>query len=122
MSSCFTTWTCRRWKSNYCRANSKHLAKGTGEILMKKAEEQLTDYYEIKSPKSLYEIADSLKCFLRKGLIKEIPGTCSVFDISVGQPLPNDLINIEFETIPSGTRYLLSCDTYHGAGGVFKRL
>ena len=89
---------------------------------MKTAEELLTDYYEIKSPNALYQIADSLKYFLQKGLIREMPGTCSVFDISVGQPFPDDIINIEFETIPGETRYLLSCDTYHGAGGIFKRL
>lgn len=89
---------------------------------MKTAEDLLTDYYEINSPNTLYQIVDSLKELLQKGLIKEMHGTCSVFDISVGQPFPNDIINIEFDTIPGGTRYLLSCDTYHGAGGVFKRL
>jgi hypothetical protein len=89
---------------------------------MKTAEELLTDYYEIDSPSSLYQIADSLKEFLQKGLIREVPGPCSVSEISAGQPFPDDIINIEFETIPGGTRDLLSCDTYHGAGGIFKRL
>ncbi len=88
---------------------------------MTKAEELLTDYYEITSPSQLYAITESLKDFVMDGLIKQIAGTCSIFDIVAGKPF-SDVINIEFITIPEGAKYCLSCETYRGAGGVFKKL
>ena len=89
---------------------------------MKSDQALFAAYFEIKSPSDLYQIAESLKDFLQKGLIMEMPGPCSVLDVASGKPFPADLIHIEFGTIPGGTKYLLSCDTYRGAGGVFRRL
>ena len=90
---------------------------------MEKAEDLLAEVIEIKSPKVLFDVVGSLKEFIQKGLIKEIPGgTCTLNQIQEGQPFPDDLMNIEFVTIPGGTKYLLSCETFHGLGGVFKRL
>lgn len=89
---------------------------------MKKAEDLLAELIEIRTPKVLFQVVDSLKDFIQKGLIKEISGTCSIYQIQEGKKFPDDLLNIEFVTIPGGTRYLLSCETYHGTGGVFKRL
>lgn len=89
---------------------------------MKSAEELLAEYIEIRSPKVLYSVVDSLKDFINQGLLKEISGTCSIFEIQEGKPFPDDLINIEFKTQPGSTKYLLSCETYHGVGGVFKKL
>jgi hypothetical protein len=54
--------------------------------------------------------------------LREIGGTCVLKEIVRGKPFPDDVINIEFETIPGKSRYLLSCETYRGIGGAFKRL
>ena len=89
---------------------------------MESAEELLADYIEIRSPKILYSIVESLKGFIDRGLLKEISGTYSINDIQEGKPFPDDLINIEFKSQPGNTKYLLSCETYHGAGGVFKKI
>lgn len=89
---------------------------------MEKAENLLAEYIEIKSPKVLFEVVESLRDFVKKGLLKETGGTCSLNQVQAGQPFPADLINIEFSTVPGGTKYFLSCETYHGAGGVFKRI
>lgn len=89
---------------------------------MEKAEDLLAELIEIGSPKVLFEVVDSLKDFVQKGLIREIPGMCALQEIQEGKPFPDDLLNIEFVTFPGGTKYLLSCETYHGVGGIFKRL
>jgi len=89
---------------------------------MKSAEELLAEHIEIKSPKVFHSVVDSLKDFINRGLLKEVSGTCSLCEIEEGKPFPDDLINIEFKTEPGGSKYLLSCETYHGVGGVFKKL
>lgn len=88
---------------------------------MKNLEDILPEHFLIRSPQNLLEIVDILKNLMGKGLVEEIQGTCSVSDIQEGQPFPDDLINIEFKSL-KGVRYILSCETYRGAGGVFKIL
>ena len=90
--------------------------------MSQKAENLLADLIEIKTPQRLYDVAESLRDFISKGLLREIPGENTVHKIVNGQPFPDDLINIEFETVPGGTKYLLSCETYKGMGGVFKKI
>jgi hypothetical protein len=90
--------------------------------MIKKTEGLLAEKISIHSPAILFEVAESLREFIQKGLIKENGGTCSISEIIHGRPYPDDIINIEFETVPGKTKYLLSCETYHGFGGVFKKV
>ena len=63
-----------------------------------------------------------LEGFISDGSLREKPGSCSVKEIQEGKAWPDDLIYIEFESVPNGTVYILSCETFHGMGGVFKRI
>jgi hypothetical protein len=66
-------------------------------------------------------VVESLRDSIGRGLLRQTKGTCAIAEIIRDQPFPDDLINIEFETIPGGTTYFLSCETYHSSGGVFKK-
>jgi hypothetical protein len=87
-----------------------------------RAEDMLAEKIIINSPQVLFDVVESLREFVGNGLIKETGGTCSLSDVVRGRPYPDDVINIEFEPVPGGAKYLLSCETYHGFGGVFKKL
>lgn len=83
-------------------------------------EDLIADYISIKYPGELYAVVNDLKDFIQKGILREISGTCSIYDITEGHTWPADIISIQFETI-NGVKYILSCETYHGFGGAFKR-
>src|SRR5690606_6991644 len=89
--------------------------------MKKMAEDLLAPEISIHSPRMLFQVADSIIEFIDSGLLREIPGTFSVRDINPNRGLP-DYINILFETIPGGTQYRLTCETYHGGRGEFRRL
>jgi hypothetical protein len=84
--------------------------------------EQLSDFIKIKLPDTLFALVESLKEFVAKDHLIEVAGNCKLADIEKGKPWPDDLIHIEFETVPHQTRYLLSVETYHGSGGQFKKM
>jgi hypothetical protein len=86
------------------------------------AEELLAEHIDIHSPALLFDVAASLRDFIAQGMLREVGGNCSVKDIQKGKSWLDDIILIEFETVPGGTRYLLSCETHHGRGGVFKKV
>jgi hypothetical protein len=90
-----------------------------------RAEDSLVERVSISSLQEFVKLLEDLDAnFLIPGLLVQIEGDCSVEQIlewhSSGKDLP-DIVNSVFETVPGKTRYLLSCDTYHG-GGVFERM
>lgn len=87
-----------------------------------RAEDLLADRIEIRSGKMLLEVAESLREFIQKGLLKQVGGSTRIEDLREGSPWPDDIIEQEFETIPGGARYRLSCETYHGRGGIWERV
>ena len=89
---------------------------------MDPVESQLADHIDIPTSGFLFRVVDDLKEFVSKGLLIEVEGTCFLSEIVKGNPFPDDLIWIYFETISGETRYMLNCDTYRGLGGVFKKL
>ncbi len=90
--------------------------------MAQEAEKLLAEFIEIRTPQMLVEVAKSLSEFIEMGLLKEISQDISVREILDGPPFPDDLINIEFVTVPGGSKYLLSCETYKGFGGIFKKM
>jgi hypothetical protein len=86
------------------------------------AEELLADYIEINSPGRLIDVASSLSIFIKNGTLIESAGECSVIEIVPNASWPCDLIDIEFTTVPGGTKYVLRCETYRGVGGFFSKL
>ena len=88
----------------------------------KSIEDLLADEIHISTPKILFEVVEDLEGFISDGSLREKPGSCSVKEIQEGKAWPDDLIYIEFESVPNGTVYILSCETFHGMGGVFKRI
>lgn len=86
------------------------------------AEELLVDYVKIKGLTTLIEISRDLQGLIRMGLLRQVSGNMNVSEVEFpGAPYSEDNILLEFETIPGGTRYKLSCDVYHGSGGYFGR-
>ena len=83
--------------------------------------QEIPDFYEIRSPHSLFRLVGILKGLLSGGVLCETGGTCSLADIREDADWPDDIINIGFKSV-SGDSYLLSFETYHGLGGVFKKL
>jgi hypothetical protein len=83
------------------------------------AENLLSDFIDIRSPGKLFDVVESLQSFVQKGLLRQKLGTVPLNAIQRGTPFPDDIISIEFETIPGRTTYYLSCETYHGMGGAF---
>jgi hypothetical protein len=90
--------------------------------MKKNAEELLVNQIIISSPNQLLEVAKSLGEFIESGLLKVISGNCQLADLFDVDLWPEDFISIDFETIPGKTRYVLSVETYHGYGGVFKKI
>ena len=89
-----------------------------------KDEKSLTDYFEIRNIKWLYEILIDLENnFIRTGVLRQTKGEYTVAELIAFVEKQNgmpDIISITFEAVPSGTKYVLGCDCYHG-GGSFKR-
>jgi len=78
------------------------------------AENLLADHIDIRTPGMLFQVVASLKNFVSKGLLVQTSGTCQLGEIEVAKPWTDDVLNLEFATVPGGTRYLLSVETYHG--------
>ena len=88
---------------------------------LKTAEEVLCNFIEIHSPFELYGIVDDLLVLVNDGRLKQTEGICTLRDIKPNNPFPSDIINLTFTTLPGGTIYFLSCDTYHGTGAWMKK-
>lgn len=86
------------------------------------AEEILADQIEIQSPTALLEIIKDLHELIDCGLLRQKSGNVFIKDFAQAPPFPADVISMVFETIPEGTLYELNCETYHGSGGLFKRI
>lgn len=87
-----------------------------------RTEKDLAEHIVLASPGILFEVAKDLQEFIRAGVLKEIGGNCSVFDIDVTRDWPNDVVEIQFESIPSQIEFRLSFETYHGLGGTFGKV
>jgi len=83
---------------------------------------ELAEDIDIESPAKAHRVVESLKELLERGIIKEVTGTCKISDIQSGRPWPNDIIEIELVEIATKYKFKLTIETYHGAGGSFKRL
>lgn len=67
----------------------------------------------------LLELAKDLEIYVAKRFLRVTKSNCSLDDIKLGTA--PDLIQMEFETIPGKTRYLLLYETHRGLGGDFGR-
>ncbi len=85
-------------------------------------EEQLANCIEYSTLSKFLKVVKSVQEFVSAGVLRQTDGNCSVFDIQGDGPWPTDSIVIYFESNPSKIKYILSCDTYHGSGGHFKKL
>lgn len=85
-------------------------------------EEQLADCIEYSTLSKFLKVVKSVQEFVAAGVLRQVDGNCSVFDIQDDQPWPADSIVVYFESSPSKIKYILSCDTYHGSGGYFKKV
>jgi len=86
------------------------------------AKDLLAREVEIRSPTALYDIAELLGKAIDQGLICQTDGEVRLEDLSRDASFPSDVIRMRFVTIPGGTMYELSCETYHGVGGYFRRI
>jgi hypothetical protein len=90
--------------------------------MSKEKEWLLTEDIEIVTPKDFFKVVHELKRLVSNGDLLEAGGTCSLSAIQEGKPWPDDLINIKFITTPGNKKYILSCETFHGMGGIFKQI
>lgn len=88
---------------------------------MKYTEDQLSDFIEFSSPDKFLEVVEDLKKFVLSGTLIVQSQTCSLFDIR-RDSWPGNLIEISFASRPSGHKYQLTCETYHGTGGTFEKI
>jgi len=82
---------------------------------------KLAEFIEIKTPGKLDQVISSLKDLIQQGVIKEVSGNCKLSELIANQPRP-DFIEIEFIEHTTNYRFKLSVETYHGAGGSFKKM
>lgn len=81
----------------------------------------LTETQKIEMPYQLYEIVEQIKTFIKNDSIRFKTGNCSVDDINSKKPWSTDVLYLEFECPKCRTEFVLSCETYHGAGGTWKK-
>jgi hypothetical protein len=85
-------------------------------MIKDRAEDVLTNQVDIKLPETLFKIADELRELISRGLLVQTGGSTPIDSLKRGEPFPDDIVDMEFETLPDRTKYELFCDTYHGRG------
>ena len=87
-----------------------------------RTEKDLAEHIVLSSPGIVFAVVKELQEFIQAGALMETGGNCSVFDIDQKRGWPHDVIEIQFESFPSKIKFLLTFETYHGAGGSFEKV
>ena len=82
---------------------------------------RLTITQRIESQSRLYDILSQIRKFIENDLIQFKKGNCDLEAIMPDKAWPADIIILEFKCTNCQNEFVLSCDTYHGSGGDWKK-
>jgi hypothetical protein len=83
------------------------------------AQGQIPGFRQIHSPDELRAVAREIHAAVEAGLLEHVgaPSACEAGLERISSGIWPDVIQMAFCSPSTGGRYLLTCETYHGAGG-----